>query len=72
MRGSVKFQNAMTHPIGKLKSRDFDKHMALPYVPSGHFALGTLSETCFKYSVFDVNAGQKKIIKSSKHQTCRF
>ena len=29
--------------------------MTLPYVPCGHFALGTLSETCCKEHIFDRN-----------------
>ena len=29
--------------------------MTLPYVPCGHFALSTLSETCFKDAVFEIN-----------------
>ena len=34
---------------------DFDENMILPYVPCGHFALSTLSETCFKVSVFETD-----------------
>ena len=33
--------------------------MIVPYVPCGHFALGTLSETCVKVPVFEVNVKQK-------------
>ena len=33
--------------------------MILPYAPCGHFALSTLSETCFKDTVFEVNVRQK-------------
>ena len=29
--------------------------MILPHVECGHFALGTLSETCFQEQVFEVN-----------------
>ena len=32
--------------------------MILPYVPCGHFALGTLSETFCKDAVFEVNIRQ--------------
>ena len=32
---------------------DFDKHMILPHVPCGHFALCTLSEACLKDAVFE-------------------
>ena len=32
----------------QLKSPDLDKNMISPDVPCGHFALGTLSETCLK------------------------
>ena len=38
---------------------DFDKHMILPHVPCGHFALSTLSETCLKDTVFEINATSK-------------
>ena len=34
---------------------DFDKNMILPHVPCGHFALSTLSETCLKDAVFEIN-----------------
>ena len=34
---------------------DFDKNMILPHVPCGHFALSTLSETCLKDIVFEIN-----------------
>ena len=39
----------------QLKSRDVDKRLILPDVPCEHFALGTLSETCLKDVVSDVN-----------------
>ena len=38
--------------------------MILPYVPCGHFALSTLSETCFKDAVFEVNVRHKDIENS--------
>ena len=34
---------------------DVDKNMILPYVQCGHFALSTLSETCLKDAVFEIN-----------------
>ena len=34
---------------------DFDKNMILPHLPCGHFALSTLSETCLKDAVFEIN-----------------
>ena len=43
-----------------LKSTFFDKHMILPYVPSGHFALGNLSGTCLKDATFGVCVRQHK------------
>ena len=46
--------------------------MILPYVPCGHFALGTLSETCFKDAVFEVNVRQHKLTKISKIQNVKF
>ena len=54
-----------------MKSPDFDENMILPDVPCGHFALGTLSETCFKDAVFDVNVRRQKVIQISKKQTCQ-
>ena len=42
--------------------------MILPDVPCGHFALGTLSETCFKDAVFDIDVRRQKLTKNSKHQ----
>ena len=59
---------------------DFIKHIILPAVPCGHFALGFLSETCFKDAVFNLNARQKipKLATSKKctsllenENTCR-
>ena len=41
--------------------------MILPYVPCGHFALSTLSETCFKDAVFEVNVRHKKYIENSQN-----
>ena len=38
---------------------DFDKNMILPHVPCGHFALSTLSETCLKDVVFEINVTSK-------------
>ena len=38
---------------------DFDKNMILPHVSCGHFALGTLSETCLKDAVFEINVTSK-------------
>ena len=38
---------------------DFDKNMILPHVPCGHFALSTLSETCLKDAVFEINVTSK-------------
>ena len=35
--------------------------MILPYVPCGHFDLSTLSETCLKDAVFDVNVRRQKL-----------
>ena len=37
--------------------------MTLPYVPCGHFALSTLSETCCKEPIFDRNV-KKYITKN--------
>ena len=34
---------------------DIDKNMTLPHIPCGHFALSTLSKTCLKDSVFEIN-----------------
>ena len=47
---------------------DFDKTMILPHVPCGHFALSTLSETCLKDAVFEINVTSKihKQMKTSK------
>ena len=55
--GKVQFQNSVATPIDTL---DFDKNTILPDVPCGHFAVGTLSETCFKDVVFEVNVRQQK------------
>ena len=33
--------------------------MILPHVPCGHFALITLSETCLKDAVFEINVTSK-------------
>ena len=33
--------------------------MILPHVPCGHFALCTLSETCLKDAVFEINVTSK-------------
>ena len=33
--------------------------MILPHVPCGHFALSTLSETCLKDAVFEINVTSK-------------
>ena len=38
---------------------DLDKNMILPHVPCGHFALSTLSETCIKDAVFEINVTSK-------------
>ena len=54
-----------------MKSPDFDEHMILPDVPCGHFAFGTLSETCFKDTVFDVNVRRHKLTTISKIQKCQ-
>ena len=40
--------------------------MTLPYVPCGHFALSTLSETCCKEPIFDRNV-KKYITKKIKN-----
>ena len=42
---------------------DFDKNMILSDVPCGHFALSTLSETCFTDAVFGLNVRQQKLAK---------
>ena len=54
-----------------MKSPDFDENMILPDVPCGHFALGTLSETCFKDAVFDINVRRHKLTKNSQVQNCQ-
>ena len=46
--------------------------MVLPYVPCGHFVLGTLSETYFKDVVFKVNIRQTKLTKISKIPNVKF
>ena len=38
----------------------FSKNMISPSVPCGDFALGHLSETCFKDDVFKVNVTHNK------------
>ena len=38
---------------------DFDKNMISPHVPCGHFALSTLSETCLKDAVSEINVTSK-------------
>ena len=38
---------------------DFDKNMILPHLPCGHLALSTLSKTCLKDAVFDINVTSK-------------
>ena len=53
---------SVANPIEKFV---LDKNMILPDVPCGHFALGTLSETCFKDAVFDVNVRRQKVTKFS-------
>ena len=50
--GSVKIDFLIANLV---ENWHFDKNMILPYVPCGRFALGTLSETCFKDAVFDTN-----------------
>ena len=54
----------------QLKSLDFDEHMILPEDPCGHFALGTLSETCSKDAAFEVNARRQKMTRMSKIPEC--
>ena len=49
-----------------MKSPDFYENMILPDFQCGHFALGTLSETCTKYFVFDVNVRQQVLTKIVK------
>ena len=66
--GTVKIDMLVANPIEK--SRFGQKNMILPYVPGGHFVLGTLLEACLKDVVFDVNARQQKITKMSKFQNC--
>ena len=40
-------------------------------VPCGHFALGTLSETCLKDAGFDVNVKPKKILNLAKSRNAK-
>ena len=40
--------------------------MISPDFPRGHFALGTLSETCFEDVVFEVNVRQQNLTKISE------
>ena len=49
-----------------IKIGDFDKNMMLPHVPCGHFALSTLSETCLKDVVFEINVASQ-IHKKQQH-----
>ena len=58
----VKFKNLNAN---LMKSPDFYKSMTSPDVPCGHFALGTLSETCFKNPVFDVDVRRQEFTKVS-------
>ena len=55
-----------------MKSPDFDENMILPDVPCGHLALGTLSETWFKDTVFDVNVRRQKLTKIAKFKNVKF
>ena len=41
--------------------------MTLPYVPCGHFALGTLSKTCSKDAVFEINVEDQTYRKKYEH-----
>ena len=52
----MKIDMLVAKPIEK--SRLY-KNMISGDVPYGHFALGTLSETCLKDMVFDVNVRQQ-------------
>ena len=52
------------------KSRFLQKNV-LPEVPCGHFAPGTLSETCFKDVVVEVHVRQHKLTKMRKIQRCQ-
>ena len=54
-----------------IESPDFDENMILPDVPCGHFALGTLSDTCFTDAVCDVNVRRQNLTKVSKIQKCQ-
>ena len=60
------------HDLKNSFLRQTSKKMILPYVPCGHFALSTLSETCFKDAVFEVNVRHKKYRKFSKSQNVNF
>ena len=65
--GTVKFEISVANPIEKL---DFDQHMILRDVPCDHFAFDTLSQTCLKDAVFDINVRQHKLTRISKIPKC--
>ena len=64
--GSVKTKTLVANPIEKSV---VDKNTILKYVTCGHFALSTLSETCFQDAVFEVNVRQSNYTGvDPKHQ----
>ena len=53
-----------------IRNSDVDEIMMLPDVPCGHFAIGTLSETCLKDAVFNINVTTQKVTKSKNVNFC--
>ena len=56
--GRLKIEISVANSI---ESHDFDKNMIVPDVPCSRFALGNLSETCFRDAVCHVNIRQKNV-----------